>query len=159
MRKVILALFFISRFFAICAVLAGVGAGFLLATLGAALTCFDTCPTPDQYFARFAPGTANVMIPCVALEALALLIFAGYCLAAGQARRLLRQTLALLIGGLVGVVALGVVFQVCQATLPVTEYNLVAERPAEAWMSWWGLILMFVAGAWSGVLAFLQWGR
>ena len=158
MRIVIAILRVVSWFFAICAVLAGLAAGALTATVMVAFTCFDSCPTPDQYFSHFAPGIETFLLPCVALEALALLTFAGYCLASGQARRLLIHTLALLVGGLVGVLALVALFLICRATLPVTQYGVVDERAAERWMQVWGLAIMVITGIWAGGAAYLQSG-
>jgi len=157
MRKVARFLLYLSRFFGICAVLAGLGAGFLVATFFASFTCFDTCPTPDVYFSRLIPGTAQMMAPSVAIESLALALFVGYCLAAGQTGRIFRPLAVFLIGGLVGVLALYALMMLGQVVVPVTEYGLVAETPAEMWMRLLGLALMLVAGAWSGGLARLQW--
>jgi hypothetical protein len=159
MRKVARFLLLASRFLAICAVLAGLAAGLLEATLVADLTCFDTCPFPGDYFSRLIPGTVRVITPCVALAALALATFVGYCVATRQARRAVTAILFLLIGGLVGVGALGALMLHGQATLTVTEYGLVAETPAFEWMRQWGLALMLISGAWSGFLAYLQWDR
>ncbi|HZC06599.1 MAG TPA: hypothetical protein VE338_13270 [Ktedonobacterales bacterium] len=130
MRKAVLALLLISRFFAICAVVAGVAVGLLMATFVASFTCFDICPSLHDYFARLVPGTAEAMIPCLALEGLALVTFAVYCLATSQARRAARQVAILLVGGLISVVALDLLLQLWQAVLPVTQYGLVAESPA-----------------------------
>jgi hypothetical protein len=158
MRKGVRFLLYLSRFFASCAVLAGLGAGFLVATFFASFTCFDTCPAPDVYFSRLLPGTAQMMAPCVAIESLALALFVGYCLAAGQAGRILRPLAVFLVGGLIGSLALYALILFGQVAVPVTEYGLVAETPAVMWMRLLGLAIVIVAGAWSGGLARLQWG-
>ncbi len=159
MRVFALILFYISRVLAILAILAGLAAGFLQGTLGVAFTCFDSCPPPYEYFARFAPATQALLTPCLVIEALALVTFVGYCAATGQVRRAIKQTAILLVGGLVGVAALVALFQLCQATLPVTVYYQVDERPAEMWVQWWGIAIFVLAGGWSGMLALLQWNR
>ena len=64
--------------------------------------------------------------------------------------------------GLVGVAALSALAQHARAILPVWgdgEGDLLVEGPLLAWAALWGCSLMLVAGAWSGVLAYLQWGR
>lgn len=151
------ALLYLSRFFGICAVLAGIGAGLLVASLIAALTCMDSCPEPDQYIARLIPGTVWVLQPYIALEALAFLTFVGYCFATRQARRALTQTLTILIGGLVCVGAFYALFQLCQTTLLTTTDGSLVESSAEAWEQGWGLAIAALSGAWSGLLTYLQW--
>lgn len=158
MWKLARALLVISQFCAVCAVLAGVFAG-LLTVFAASFTCFDSCPPPDEYFARFLPGTQYVLIPCIALEALALVTFVTYCVATNQSARAIKQSVAFLALAPVGIAALDAVFRLCQSTLPVTEYGLVPETPAVTWLRWWGLTVAIVAGVWAGVLAWLQWGR
>jgi hypothetical protein len=80
MQQVVRLLPDVSRSLAICAVLAGLGAGFLEA-FGADLVCFDTCPTQADYFAHLGPIAAHILTPCVVLEALAFAAFLAYCLA------------------------------------------------------------------------------
>lgn len=158
MRVFAVVLFYASRVLAVFAVLAGLAAGLLIATYFAAFTCFDTCPSPDDFFSRFV-GAMRVVMPCVALEALALVTFVAYCVATSQPRRAIKQTIMFLVSGLVGVAALDAVFQLCQATLPVTEYYMVAEGPAEAWMEGLGLTIIVLACGWTALLARLQWSR
>lgn len=152
------ALHIISRVCAFLAVLAGVFAG-LLTVFASAFTCFDSCPTAEQYFARFVPGTQYVLTPCIALEAIALLIFVAYCVVTRQLGRALRQAAVFVVIGLVGVAALVALFQVCQANPPITADGYVAETPAETWMVWWGFAIATMAGIWTSVLAGLQWSR
>jgi hypothetical protein len=98
------------------------------------------------------------MAPCVALELLALATFVAYCLATRQARRAASQAVVLLVGGLVGVTALSAFMLAGQASLPLTwEGYFAGSASLEAWQGQWGLALMIVAGAWSAVLAYLQW--
>lgn len=159
MRQVVQFLLFVSRGLAICAVLAGVVTGLFALSFGPAFICFDTCPSRAVYFSNLDSGMVQLMTPCVLLEALALAAFAAHCLAIGQVRRTIAPILFFLIGGLVGVAALGALLQYGQATLPVGEDGILLEGPAVAWAQQWGLALLLVAGAWSGVLARLQWRR
>jgi len=160
MQKVAQVLLFASRCLAICAVLAGIGVGFLEATIGAAFVCFDSCPSREFLFLNLGPGTVlQPLLPCIVLELLALVAFVAYCLATGQARRVAMPILFLLLGGLVGVAGLYTLLQHAQATLPVDQDGIVIPEAAKAWATWGGLSVLFVAGAWSGVLAYLQWRR
>ena len=158
MRQVVRSLPFVSRSLAVCAVLAGLGAAYLEASLGAGFVCFDTCPTRAPYFAHLDSLAVKELMPCVVLEALAFTAFLTYCLATRQTRRALITLLVLLVGGLLGFATLTALAQHAQATLPVGEGGLLVETPLVAWQSQWGLSLALVAGAWSGVLAYLQWG-
>lgn len=158
MRVFALILFYVSRVLAVLAVLAGLAAGLLVFTFGVAFVCFDTCPSPDDYFARFV-GEMWMTWPCGALAALALTTFVAYCVATGQARRAIMQTIVFLGGGLVCVATFDAVFHWCQSTLPVTQYYQVEEGPAEAWMARLGLTVIIVTGVWTSVLGGLQWGR
>jgi hypothetical protein len=159
MRHVVRFLPFVMRGLAICAVLAGVGAG-LIGVFGAGFGCFDTCPTHAAYFARLGPAAVWGLAPCVVLEVLAVAIFLLYCLATRQARRAVIALLVLLRGGLVGVAVLGALALHARATLPIwggDEGDLLVEAPFESWANLWAWALTLVAGAWSGVLAYLQW--
>ncbi|MGZ3599634.1 MAG: hypothetical protein ACXWQ5_07925 [Ktedonobacterales bacterium] len=159
MRKVAQFLHVASRVLAICAVLAGLAAGLLTVSVVAAFICFDSCPTREDFFSsRVLPGTVQFMMPCVVLEVLALAVFLAYCVATHQPRRTIAPILFFLIGGLVGVAALDALLQHGQATLP-NEDGILLEGPVEAWVQLWGWVLLLVAGAWSGVLAYLQWRR
>ena len=159
MQKVAQFLHVASGVLAICAVLAGLAAGLFMATFGSALICFDTCPTREDFFSPRGPIAVQLMTPCVVLAVLALVAFVAYCLVTRQGRRVVMPILFLLVGGLIGFAALDALLQHGQATLPVGEDGLVAETPAQAWAQLWGLALTLVAGAWSGVLAYLQWRR
>jgi hypothetical protein len=65
--------------------------------------------------------------------------------------------LFLLVGGLLGVAGLDALLQHAQVTLPVGEGDILIAGPAEFFRGLWGLTILLVAGAWSGVLAYLQW--
>ena len=78
MQKVTQFLLFASRGLAICAVLAGIGVGFLEASFGAAFVCFDSCPTREEMFPNIGPGAVlQPLLPCVVLELLAQLWLAA----------------------------------------------------------------------------------
>lgn len=161
MRQVVQVLHFASRGLAVCALLAGLALG-LLGIQFAGFICFDTCPTRDAYFAGLGPRTVRAMTPCLVLAVLAVAIFLLYCLATRQARRVVISLLFLLVGGLVGVAALGALAQHAQATLPVwggDAGDLLRETPASEWARQWALALTLVWGTWSGILAYLQWRR
>ncbi|MGZ3640001.1 MAG: hypothetical protein ACXVCX_19390, partial [Ktedonobacterales bacterium] len=81
MRKVAQFLHVASRVLAICAVLAGLAAGFLQTTIGATIICVDSCPPRDAYFSDLGPTAVRIMTLCVVLEVLALVAFVAYCLA------------------------------------------------------------------------------
>ena len=57
MRKVVQFLPYGTRVLAICAVLAGIGVGFLQATFGSAFVCFDSCVTREFMFSYLGPST------------------------------------------------------------------------------------------------------
>lgn len=157
LKRALTALLYLSRFFGMCALVVGIGAGLLVTWIIAALTCFDNCPAPDDYFSHLVAGTTWVMQPFLALVALSFVTFVAYCLVTGRVRRAAIQTFALLIGALISGAALYGLFQLCQMNLPVTAYGQVDEEAAVAWMRWWGLALVALSGAWSGVLVSLQW--
>jgi hypothetical protein len=152
-------LLFASRTLAICAVLAGIGVGFLQMTAGSAFVCFDSCVTREFMFSYLGPSTVQTLLPCVVLKLLALVAFVAYCLATGQARRVVMPILFLLVGGLLGVAGLDALLQHAQTTLPVGEGDILIAGPAESFRALWGLAILLVAGTWSGVLAYLQWRR
>lgn len=158
MRIFVQFLHLTSRFLAICAMLAGLVAGFLEAVVGATIICVDSCPPRDAYFSDLGPIAVRIMTPCVVLAVLALVAFVAYCLATRQARRVVMPILFLLVGGVIGVAALDALLQHGQATVG-TDQGFLLSAPAQAWAGLWGLSLTLVAGAWSGVLARLQWRR
>jgi hypothetical protein len=161
MQKVVRFLPIVTRGLAICAVLAGLGAG-LLDVIGALFVCVDSCPTRDFYFSYLGPSRVRLMTPCVVLEVLAVAVFLLYCLATRQLRRAGIAVLVLLVGGLVGIAALDALLQHAQATLPSATSaggEVLIEGPVEAWGGQWAGALMLVVCAWSGTLAYLQWRR
>ncbi len=158
MRMLARFLLIASRFFAITAMVAGVGAGLIEATVASAFVCVDSCPVPFTYFANQGPSAVKEMTPCVVIEALALITFLTYCAATRQPRRAAIALLFFLVGGLVGFVALNAFLQHGQASVPLTFDDYFPDgRSLEAWVSQWGLALMVVAGIWTGILAYLQW--
>ncbi len=161
MRKVVQVLPYVSRSLAVCAVLAGVGVG-LLDVYVSPLVCFDSCPDRDFYFSYLGPTAVRVMTPCLVLGVLALAVFVTYCLATRQGGRAVLAFLVLLVGGLAGIAALVALLQHAEATLPsASGSDCCALLPDQlrAWDGLWGWALTLVAGAWSGVLAYLQWRR
>jgi hypothetical protein len=161
MGKVIQVLPYISRSLAICAVLAGLVVG-LLEVYISPLVCFDSCPDRAFYFSYLGPTAVRLMTPCIVLAVLAMAVFVTYCLATRQGGRAVLAFLVLLVGGLAGVAALAGLLQHAQATLPsYSGSDCCALLPDQlrAWDSLWGWALAVVAGAWSGVLAYLQWRR
>ncbi len=159
MQRVIPSLLIAARFLAILAVLAGLFVGYAAATIGASFTCFDTCPTRDDFFSRFIPGATRLMLWCVALAALALLLFLVYCLATRQLWRAFIVFLVFFAVGLLGVAVLNALVQQARTTLPINEDGVLVEDSAVAWASMWGGTLLLVAMLWSGSLACLEWGR
>ncbi len=158
MPKVVRFLIITSRGFSICAVLAGLAAGFF-AWLGGALACMDTCPTRGVYFAGLGPLAVQWLTPCVALEALTLLAFLAHCIATRQPWRAAISILFLLFGGVVGIATLSALMRHAQDTLPVGEGGVLVGTGLGAWMGHWGLAVAFVAGVWTGVPAIIQWRR
>lgn len=142
-----------SQVLTVLACLAGLGAGLLIATLGSALTCFDACPTPDDYFAHLGPGTLSLMTPCPALEALALVAFVAYCVATRQPRRAIKPLLVLALGDLIASIVFIALMTQGQTTLPVTSEGSLAEDPVTQWGSFWGFAMMGIVGA----LSITQW--
>ena len=138
----------------------------VLNSLFANFVCVDACPTREFYFAYLGPSAVRTMTPCVVLAGLAVATFVAYGLATRQVRRAVFVPLVLLVGGLVGVAALDALLQHAQVTLPSEGHSevdilegILQKGPVEAWAHQWGLALTLVAGAWSGVLAWLQWRR
>jgi hypothetical protein len=161
MRQVVGFLPVVTRGLAICAVLAGLGAG-LLDVIAAGFVCVDSCPTRDFYVSYLGPSRARFMTPCVVLEVLAVAVFVLYCLATRQSRRAGIAVLVLLVGGLVSFATLDALLQYAQATLPSATSaggEVLLAGPVEAWEEQWAWAITLVAGAWSGVLAFVQWRR
>jgi hypothetical protein len=157
MRKAARPLLYASRALAICAVLAGLAMG-LIGMMAIGFTCFDSCPSPEQFFPRLLPEAVFVLKPCVALEALALAFFLVYCAITRQPRRAVVVILILLGVGLTGLAVINALIQQAQATLPINSDGLLEEGPVAAWGRLWALALEIIAGVWSGALVVLQWG-
>lgn len=162
MRKVSLILLILSRLLIVCACIAGLAAGFIQAWFGAAFVCFDTCPDPNLFFPAEGPRAIQVMTPCVAIELAALAIFVLYCLITRQPRRAFKQAVALVGIGAVGVVALNLILAFGQAHVALKSDGVNTyfdESSLVRWENLWGLALMAIVGAWSIILARLQWPR
>lgn len=163
MPKPALPLLILGRFFAVGAIVLAFGAGFLQAWFGAAFVCFDTCPEPTSFFPTEGPKAINLMIPCVAFALVALAFFVLYCLVMKQPKRALKQAIALVVGGAIGVIALNLILAFGQAHVALKSdgagNTYFDEGSLVAWESLWGLALMAVVGAWSIFLARLQWRR
>ncbi len=163
MRKAIsLILLILSRLLIVGAVVAGLGAGFIQAWFGAAFVCFDTCPDPLFFFPTEGPQAIHIMIPSVAIELAALVIFILYCLVTRQPRRAVKQAVALVGIGVVAVGALYLILAFGQAHVALKSDGVDTyfdESSLVKWESLWGLALMTIVGAWSIILARLQWSR
>lgn len=163
MPKPAMPLLVLGRFFAVCAIVLAFGAGFLQAWFGAAFVCFDTCPEQIFFFPTEGPSAVKLMLPCVAVELAALALFLLYCLVTRQPRRAARQVIALVVGGAIGVIALNLILAFGQAHVALKSdgagNTYFDEGSLVAWESLWGLALMAVVGAWSIILARLQWRR
>src|SRR5436305_955862 len=90
----------LAHILSILAVLAALLTGCPMYWFALGFACFDTCSTPDYYFAHLAPGEALFMLPCVALAALAVAVFVLHCRDTHQTGRALFVFLFLLVGGL-----------------------------------------------------------
>jgi hypothetical protein len=121
----------------------------------AAFACFDTCYSPDYYFAQLAPRELLFMLPCVVLAALALAVFVPYCQATHQTGRALFVFLFFL-AGLACAAALYGLAQLASAILSSSDNPYVNQQAAD-WMRLWTLALLLVAVVWSGTLASLLW--
>jgi hypothetical protein len=117
--------------------------------------CFDTCYSPDFYFAQVAPREALFMLPCVVLAALALAVFVPYCQTTHQKGRALFLFLFFLLG-LIGAAAFYGVAQLALAILSRSDNPYVNQQAAD-WFRLWTFALILVAVVWSGSLAILQW--
>jgi hypothetical protein len=161
-RAISLTLLVLSRLLVVGAVVAGVAAGFIQAWLGAAFVCFDTCPDPTVFFPSEGPKTIQIMTPSVAIELAALVIFVLYCLITRQPRRAIKQAVALVGIGVVAAIALYLILAFGQAHVALKSDGADTyfdESSVVKWESLWGLALMTIVGAWSIILARLQWPR
>jgi hypothetical protein len=140
----------------ILAVLTALLTGCAVSWLVSVFACFDSCSTPEYYFAQLAPREALFMLPCAALAALAVAVFVPHCLDTHQPGRALFVFLFFLVGGLLGVAALYGLAQLALAILSNSDSPYVDQEAAD-WMQGWTLALLLVAVVWSGALAALQW--
>jgi hypothetical protein len=142
---------------AVLAALAGLWLGFLMMTIGAAFTCFDSCPAPDGYFAGLAPSTLALLTPCIVLESLALVTLVAYHTIKREPLRALAPALILTLGDLLGVAALTALYWQGQGSLPVTTDGLLVEDAVTAWGQGWWLAVLVVASGPSAAFAIAQW--
>jgi hypothetical protein len=58
----------VTRGLSVCAVLAGIGVGFLAVTFGPVAVCFDSCSTREGTFPNVGPGAVlQPLLPCLVL--------------------------------------------------------------------------------------------
>ena len=88
------------------AALAALLTGCAMSWFVSVFACFDSCSTPEYYFAHLAPREALFMLPCVALAAFAVAVFVPHCLDTRQTGRSVFVFLFFLVGGLLGAAAL-----------------------------------------------------
>jgi hypothetical protein len=160
MQRIVHPLPYVTQGLGLFALVAGLAAGLLTATVQPLVVCFDQCPTRANYFADLGPDTVWIVAPTVVLEGLAVVTFLTYCLVTRQPWRAVRALLVLLAGGALGVAALLALAAHAQATLPLWGDGsaILFAPPLEAWAQEWGWALLLVAGAWAGVLSRLQRG-
>lgn len=142
MRSIVSSILMVARILAVCAGIAGVGAGLLFMTFIAGLTCFNSCPTREQYFTNLPRGTLWVMLPAIVLGGLALLAYSVYCGASHQTHAIRLPVVAVA----VACVALALFDQVAYVTPNMYGESLVA------WTAVWGLALVAISVAWSWLL-------
>lgn len=68
MRRVVPFLHYTSRTVSVIAMLAGLALGMLDATMGAGFTCFDSCPSPDQFFPNLVSSSIRFRRPVSRLK-------------------------------------------------------------------------------------------
>jgi hypothetical protein len=123
-------------------------------------TCFDSCPTREQYFPHQLSTAMFLLGPCIVLATLALFVFLAYCLATQQPRRALITLLYFIVVVLLGAVALNALVQYGQATVSVyDESSVLIEDSIVAWARQWTLSILLLGVVWSGGLACLEWSR
>ena len=123
-------------------------------------TCFEICPTPEQYFPWKVPGALIALALSVVFAALALVAFLVYCFATQQFWRALTVFLFFVIVALVGVVALNALLQYGQTAVAVDPGSgLLVEDSVMAWANQWAVTVLLLAVVWAGGLACLEWGR
>jgi hypothetical protein len=162
-------LLYASRFFAVCAVLAGFGAT-VLGAGWADFVCFDTCPRRDVsyvngmvipgYFSGgpVSPQMMGLAVPCSALALVALLLFLAYCGLTHQGRRALIALLVALIPPIVGFVAFYYDYTQAATSLPVDSDGVLLEGPIVSFVSLWYVGIGLLLCVWSAALAYVQWG-
>ncbi|HEX3270891.1 MAG TPA: hypothetical protein VHR15_09590 [Ktedonobacterales bacterium] len=159
MQRVVPAVHIATRILAILSALA------LLFTLWAedfdtSFTCFETCPSPEQYYPDKLLGALLALAPSSVFAALALVAFLVYCCATRQFRRALTVFLFFVIVGVVGVIALNALLHYGQTTVAVDpESGLLVEDSVMEWANQWALTVLLFAVVWVGGLASLEWGR
>jgi hypothetical protein len=102
-------------FFAMLALLFTLWAG----SMFVGFTCFDSCPTPQQYLPHQLSLAVFLLGPCIVLGTLALLVFLAYRLATCQPSRALITLLYFLVVGLAGLATLNALVEYGQATVGV----------------------------------------
>jgi hypothetical protein len=155
LRFLLAALLRLSRFFAVCAVIAGVILGLGEALL-AQFVCVDSCPPADRIFPWYFSSALRLIVPTSALLAAAYLTFLGYCLATARARRALAPAVTLLLGAAVSV---GVIYgysQLYLTMMPLDEGYLI-NGPAQSWTAGLGFTVALLACAWAGLHMYIQW--
>jgi hypothetical protein len=119
--------------------------------------CVDSCSPPAFWFSFLGPSAVRELMPCVALETLALVTFLAYCAITRQAGRAVISLLVFVVVGVIAVAVLSAFLQ--QGQDYFGQFFYFEQSPGGAWLRRWGLSLMLGVGVWSGALAVLQWPR
>jgi hypothetical protein len=146
----------LTRLLAILAVLAALLPGCAMSWFVMGFACVDSCSTPDYYFALLAPREALLMLPCVALAALAVSVFVLHCRDTRQTGRAFFVFLVFLVGGLFGAAGLYMLAELALALVSRADSIDVNQQAADS-IRLWTLALKLVAVVWSGSLTSLQW--
>jgi hypothetical protein len=161
-------LLYATRFFAVCAILAGFGA-ILVGSVAVSFICFDTFPQRDatyvhgvEYPGYFSgsPVTLVMMgpaLPCLILALVALLLFLTYCGLTHQGRRALIALLVALIPPILGFFAFYYDYKQAATSLPVDSHGVLLEGPIVSFASLWYVGMGFLLFLWSCALAWVQW--
>jgi len=160
-------LLYAARFFAVCAVIIGLGS-LLLGGLVGSLVCMDACPQRDAryiggfeqpgYFSRGSVEMMTLAMPCLVLALIAFLLFLTYCVLTDQGGRALIALLVYLVPPIVAYVAFNYLYTQAAASLPVDSDGALLEGPLESFASQWYVGMGLFLCAWSFTLALLQWG-
>ena len=160
-------LLYATRFFAVCAVLAGIGP-VLLGLLAAGLVCVDQCPHRDAtyiggfeqpgYFSGESVGMMSPALPCLVLALVALLLFLAYCVMTHQDGRALIALLVYLVPPIVAYVAFNYTYTQAATSLPIDSDGFLLEGPLKSFVSQWYVGIGLFLCVWSLALAVLQWG-